>query len=254
MLIDGRYETLEEKNLYVTGEILRILSEIPPYRSFQFYETYYNRISRLCWWFMHLKAKCFLTSGRLLNAVRDGGVGLSLPYGLCFSVVGISDFGKIWEYVHTYVNDDPLLEWDVSGKKYSDTYTPQWFSSNYTDKSGSYVSLESHSLETSNIMQFNLTLKGFPEFPLQQIEFLRYQYNSDLNMFVNAYSPHDEVYFLEPEYLRITDSVNLYGSPFLTIGREYFVSYFERRFGANWDIPIHDLEYIKKAFDESYHR
>ena len=253
-MIDGRYEDLEEKNLCITGDILRILSEIPPYRSFQFYETYYNRISRMCWWFMHLKAKCFLISGRLLSVVRDGGVGLRLPYGLSFAVLDSSNFGNIWDYVYKYVEDDPLLEWDISGKKYADTYTPRWFSSNYTDETGEYINVESHSLETSNIMQFNLSLKGFPEFPLQQIEFIRYVYNSDLKMFVNSYAPHDECFFLELEYFKITDSVSLYGSSFLTIGREYYISYFERRFGRNWDIPIDDLEYIAKAFDGTYHR
>ena len=52
MLIDGRYETLEEKNLYVTGEILRILSEIPHIDHFSFMKLiiteYQDCVGGLC--------------------------------------------------------------------------------------------------------------------------------------------------------------------------------------------------------------
>ena len=251
MRADG-FKDLEEKFETISNQIIDSLAEIPCKRLFDFYECYYACISRLCRYINHLGYRCYLISGRLLNSVRDSSVALDkkdCPYTMNFCVLDVPpDYGGIWDVVREYVDNDVILNWDP-GPELDSEYSPMWFSSNYTDVENNYINVPVHSCDTANIMQFNLSCEGYSEFPLQQIEFSRYKYVKDLDMYVNGYTPHYEVDYINKLWFGTGSVVDLYGSSYLTLNNSYFELYFNRKYGSNWRTPVSQMKSSGSRFD-----
>ena len=81
---------------------------------------------------------------------------------------------------------------------------------------------------------------------------MKYVYNDSLDVYVNAYAPHMEQYFLDREWTAKRSFVDLYGSLFPTMGRDYIELYLERLYGNGWENPISEVEYLKRRFREGY--
>ena len=225
---------------------------------FDFYEYYYDRVSRLCRYINHLGFGCYLVSGRLLNSVRDNSVSLdksNCAYTMSFSVLDrIPDFGDLWDLVRDFVDFDSDIGWH-SGSGLDPDYSPMWFSSNYTDEGNNYINVSEHISETANIMQFNLSCYEFSEFPLQQLEFIRYKYRKDVAMYVNGYTPYFGDEFINEKWLEDGSYVELYGSNFLTLNSSYFEMYFRRKYGGGWKTPISEEEFNTERFEKGvWHR
>ena len=218
----------------------------------------YGRASILFNYLKHLGFGVYLISGRLLNAVRDRSVALDMSncaYTMSLCVIDkVPDFGNLWDVVPRYVDNDIILNWDP-GPELDSEYSPMWFSSNYTDVENNYINVPVHSCDTANIMQFNLSCEGYPEFPLQQLEFIRYKYREDLDVYVNGYTPYLEGEFINKQWFDNGSQVELYGSTFLTLNSSYFEMYFRRKFGSDWQTPISEEEFTKRRFEtNSYHK
>ena len=252
MRADG-FEDLQDKMVTVQNHIKEELSKIPIRRLFDFYECYYDRVSRLCRYINHLGFGCYLISGRLLNIVRDNSVSLdssNCAYTMSFSILDeVPDFGNLWEVVRDFVGLDSVVGWDI-GTGLDSEYSPMWLSSNYTDENNNYVNVPEHIPETANIMQFNLSCVDFAEFPLQQLEFIRYKHREDIAMYVNGYIPHFGDEFINSQWFVNGSRVELYGSTFLTLNSSYFEMYFRRKYGDGWKIPLSEDVYNKQRFEK----
>lgn len=245
---DG-FKDLQDKMSTVQNHIKTVLSDIPDRRLFDFYTYYYDHVSKLCRYINHLGFGCYLISGRLLNSVRDNSVVLdksNCPYTMSFAV--LDEFGNLWNLVHDYIESNPCLGWD-SGTGIDPDYSPTWLSSNYTDENNNYFLVPEHIPETANIMQFNLSCGDFTEFPLQQLEFIRYRHREDIDMYVNGYAPHFEDEFINTQWFENGSRVELYGSTYLTLNSSYFEMYFRRKLGSDWRTPITESEFNDKRFE-----
>ena len=249
------------------------LEKKDPYDIYCYHKLFFDRLSDLQHMLINHGYDLSLVGGRLLNAYRDRGV--IIPVDRLFTVFmmqydGIwdgSELNSFWGLICGFVKEDDFLYFKpraaslppyppieeagfqcVISKIVSTRIGPQGEGLKANVGIRGFDGFPTHNFDINRVVPANeVVLQKFPN--LRDSIVLSGQGSSfDKDGEPLLYRLHHSC---RKKWLEKRSLVFLYGSPFWTMDEDYIESYFDIRFGLDWNIPVtDDIEWRKKERKE----